>query len=373
MDPTFKFSKIYNSFQDKNYYIWKPNFFENKENNITIFVKKINIHILPEIEFCDKQKYEILENLQTQFSQINFNKYRKLINPFERLGNSIFSNRAGVKLANIDALFKILNIDFNINLQNEQKVTFCDIAGGPGSFSEYINFRYQNNVGYGITLKDKSIDWNTMILPKNFNIFDGGDKTGNLFTNSIEFVNFVLKNENEGVDLVVGDGGFEIKTKKENLNLEQEFLSSKLIIFEIYTGLSCLKKGGNMLMKFFSTNTKISRDILYIVSLCFEKITLIKPSSSRILNSEKYLFCKNKKDSVRDYIDILNQVVKKYDNENYVCSFIEGKENIEFDKWLIEINNKFIDKQIKYSNHLKFGLYLKFIIISIKYLLLKYE
>src|SRR5690349_18695947 len=67
----------------------------------------------PAAIFCTLEAYEKLQSLKELFGgdtpdEVNaFNKARLDTNPFELIGNSIFINRAAVKLANIDAIFKI--------------------------------------------------------------------------------------------------------------------------------------------------------------------------------------------------------------------------------------------------------------------------
>lgn len=54
---------------------------------------------------------------------------RRLSNPFERIGKSIFMNRAATKLAALDATFSLTSTPDN------KPFYFADVCGGPGGFS----------------------------------------------------------------------------------------------------------------------------------------------------------------------------------------------------------------------------------------------
>ena len=102
--------------------------------------------------------YDELQKLKENLGNID-SSINRAVNPFESIGNSIFMSRAGVKLANIDAVYQLNGSLANIfSLQSEAPntyttpLTFCDIAGGPGAFSEYIFWRNPSSSGYGITL-----------------------------------------------------------------------------------------------------------------------------------------------------------------------------------------------------------------------------
>ena len=44
--------------------------------------------------------------------------------------------------------------------------------------------------------------------------------------------------------------------------------------------------------KIFDIFTQATIDLLYLLSLLYEKVYIIKPNTSRIANSEKYVVCK---------------------------------------------------------------------------------
>jgi hypothetical protein len=49
------------------------------------------------------------------------------------------------------------------------------------------------------------------------------------------------------------------------------------------------KKGGTLIMKLFDVFTKLSLDIMYLLTLMYDKVSIVKPNTSRYANSERYV------------------------------------------------------------------------------------
>ena len=65
-----------------------------------------------------------------------------------------------------------------------------------------------------------------------------------------------------------------------------------LILCQICFAIAMQKVGGTFLIKFFDTFTRISLEMLYLLSTVYEEVYVIKPHTSRYANSEKYIVCK---------------------------------------------------------------------------------
>ena len=356
-DPSIQLCLIKNSFEKETIDIeaikpkaYHATNFENVEN--TLDVKLIPITSFPPsmVEGYDELQ-KLKENLGNIDSSIN-----RAVNPFESIGNSIFMSRAGVKLANIDAVYQLNGSLANIfSLQSEAPntyttpLTFCDIAGGPGAFSEYIFWRNPSSSGYGITLKNvKGLDWSTKLDKYNFTPFNGGDGTGNLYTNWKEFEFYILENNSGGVNLSVADGGFEVEGKDFS---RQEFLSSRLITVELYLGFACIKEGGSFVCKVFDTVTKYMYDIIYALSLAFDEIIMFKPMSSRPANGERYLVCRGRNEDIEIPRRIFTQVINSFTDDTYVSQVFNVLPQNYMD-WMDEQNMLSIDRQNYYVDHI---------------------
>lgn len=114
----------------------------------------------------------------------------------------------------------------------------------------------------------------------------GADKTGNLLSLA-NYEECVRKYKNS-IDLVTADGGFDFST---DFN-KQECLALNLIIAEVMFALSIQKKGGHFVLKIFDMFSKMTIDLLYLLCACYEEVYIMKPNTSRVANSEKYVICK---------------------------------------------------------------------------------
>jgi 23S rRNA U2552 (ribose-2'-O)-methylase RlmE/FtsJ len=271
-----------------------------------------------------------LKRVKADLKEKEYDEVRKLTNDFEDIGDSVFMNRAAVKMANMDAVFSLLwssNID-NLNkesqnnttnnfVKNDNQITFADLCGGPGGFSEYILWRCPNAKGYGFTLKNTTNDkyssgvnndwhltkFNQYCNVNNFNIEYGDDGTGNiLHLNNIEDLSRKVKSgindQNTGVNVVTADV------------TRQEIEMYDLLTGQILMALNVLKNGGDFLLKIFNTNTKYTVDLIEIMSYVFENISIFKPVSSRPANAERYLICKKYKYNEK-VIELLTDVLTK--------------------------------------------------------------
>lgn len=365
MDPTDLVCKISDSFTNEiisfDETILPPWFSTNPitlSSDITIssLHEKPNLPIL----YGNEERYELLQTLKDNFKLLDhdgiFSKARDISNPYEKLGNSIFMNRAAIKLANIDAIYHFTgHLTGYVDYYTDNRFSFCDIASGPGGFTEYLQFRLPNSEGFGMTLTGKC-DFNLRALDLGrFFITYGNDGTGNLYTNWEYFINWVLERET-GVDLTLADGGFDVE---DGFYRQQEYLSSRLLLIQAIIGIACTKNGGNFLLKTFDTVTSISAQIIFVLSCCFEKIAFFKPVSSRPANAEKYLICwgKRPREVVNPYLFLLKETTKNYNfvqsgidrNNIYVTNFLHEKLPDDFIIWLLSENNRHIEKQIHAS------------------------
>jgi cap1 methyltransferase len=301
------------------------------------------------VEFIDAGRYETLQRAKDAFANDNFLTARDATNPFEKIGRSIFMNRAAVKLANIDA---VLNVSPDIFIfdrkSSNRSFTFCDVAAGPGGFTQYLQYRYPNSIGYGMTLKSETLDWNTnLINMQRFTPFYGPDNTGNLYNNWQAFIDFVLKQQPLGVDLVTADGGFDVEEGGDRRLLSrQEFLSSRLLVTQSLIGVGCTRVGGNFVLKVFDTVTRLSAHVLFILAQCFEEIVMFKPASSRPANAERYLICRRRRPTVQTYYDLLALAARAYTNTQYLTDLFAEPLPNAFTTWLYNGNKDNMERQL---------------------------
>ena len=261
--------------------------------------------------YCDVEKWNELNSRLDKVSHV-VAEYARILNPAEKLDDMSALNkkaRAGIKAANIDAVFGMSKAQLtDIEHFDPTVIFFLDLAGGPGAFSQVMQYHFPASQGYGISLKTSTVGcaWNRGLLDMTrFTILEGADGTGDLIVNYRWVIAEMKKatgkstaDQASGVDLVMADGF--IKSETAEGFREEELINQNLIVCEIGVGIACLKPNCNMFIKVTETLRSVMAEAIWLASCAFEKVCLFKPMSSRPLNAEAYLICKKRRsDSVR--------------------------------------------------------------------------
>ncbi len=170
----------------------------------------------------------------------------------------------------------------------------------------------------------------------------GADNTGDISSKK-NLLYYEKKYKDKGIDVFTSDCGLGA-----NEEFEQEGSLCFLSISQLLLALLILRIGGTAICKIFIPFTKpLSLSILYIYTIYFEKIHVIKPASGSLANSEVYII----------------GIKKKYNlSENNKKVLFDVLENIDMDKSLFnnfpdlfieemaELSNLFIRLQEEYLN-----------------------
>ncbi len=312
-------------------------------------------------DIIDSEIYGILQESRDLSPPVIFSpKYRNMTNPFEQIGNSSFMNRAAVKLANCDAVFGIAGgAKGGLLLPKDDKpLVFADLAGAPGGFTEYLQYRFPDSYGYGISIrsKNKSLQWDNHSLERSrFYTTDGKDGSGDLLINADWMARWVLNKapmsgmvtniklrQGRGVDLVLADGSID-PTGKEKL---QERYNFPLLIAETLTALQIIWKGGNFFLKFTNLATVYTADLILLITNLFQTTYIFKPISSRPGNNEFYLIAKGYKGFplATKTVDVLRQANRYQSSGRTVSRLLTGTYP-HFWKQLKIFNKRMLDRQ----------------------------
>ena len=110
------------------------------------------------------------------------------------------------------------------------------------------------------------------------------------------------------------------------------------------------KKGGCFILKIFDIFSKLTVDILYLLSCLYDEVYVTKPNTSRLANSEKYIVCRNflLEDSSNLYNAFYSEFSKLDMNDD-----IQSILNIEHDYYFLnkieEINVGFADSRYSFN------------------------
>ena len=322
----------------------------NKIDNLSLLIKadkEINKQ-----NFCI-DIYEILKKYKNFIDHINLNTwdfFKKKTNDYEYIEKK---NKIVLNTPISRAWFKLheIIIDYNL-LTDKNDLLIVGLAEGPGGFMQCINdFRKTNNDKFVcmslISTKESIPDWNKYYNFKknNIHIFNGHDNTGNIYL--LENILSLKKYLKRKVDFVTCDGGFNYSV---NYNY-QEQLSYRLIMCQIICSLNILKINGNMIIKIFDIFTSFTVKILYFLTTLFEEVNIVKPYTSRMANSEKYIICKNLINIKESDLEDLNKIVKEWENyeknKMYIYDIFDFETPDEFNDLIYSYNINISYNQVK--------------------------
>lgn len=297
----------------------------------------------------------------------SWDKVKKFSNEYEFIYTSSYANDYK-NISNITPvsrsffkLWEIINNYDDIIPLNTKNLKTAHIAEGPGGFIEciykYIEKYNINSINeiHGITLlsNNRTIpNWKikkTQVNKFNIHLNNINDGDGDLynFNNITSFMESV-KNDSDSFnccDFITADGGFDFSG---NFN-EQEKDFIIFLICEIYLVLNLLKVGGNAVIKIYDIYSKESIKILYILTIFFEEVLIVKPLSSRPANSEKYLLCRNyimNNDDYNKFNGLFKEIILSKDLRLLEKEYAPYR----FLKHITNYNKFYANRQIKYIN-----------------------
>jgi 23S rRNA U2552 (ribose-2'-O)-methylase RlmE/FtsJ len=332
------------------YYYYLP-----KHNNaIThLNLSDLSQHNTP---FISKTLYDYLKDYKMQIDNYEneWDNTKKYTNPYEFIHTPVPNSKSVSTIKPLSrSFFKMIEMIKFFNLINNQsKMKSFHLAEGPGGFIEALVFIRNNKEDqyFGMTLIDEDINVPSWKKTKsfiqntpNFIIENGPTNTGDLF--KVENLIYCKETYRNSIDFITADGGFDFS---ENFN-NQETLVSKLLIAEVCFALCMQKKNGCFILKIFDIMTKITIDLIYILTCFYDDISICKPQTSRIANSEKYIICKGFKINQNNEI-FLKDIIKQFSNimatENF-NSIISEKHSLCLINKIEEINAIFGQQQIE--------------------------
>lgn len=94
-------------------------------------------------------------------------------------------------------------------------------------------------------------------------------------------------------DLVTADGAVDVENRFE----ETEACNLLLLLSQVEVCLSVQRDGGSFVLKLFSCNLEVTRQVVFYLCSLYSEVYLLKPEMSRPSNDERYLFCTGYKSS----------------------------------------------------------------------------
>lgn len=354
------------------YKLSNTNLNDNLKQDIFFYIKTDTLNNIFKNSNIDNANINNSKNKIDNYSFTKWDKAKKNNNQYEKIYITYKKKRC-IYEQNYEPLsrsyFKMIEMsnEYLSDLINKNdSIKTVHLAEGPGGFIEGLIDIRKNNINsqsfqykdkyYGMTLapiNNKIPGWtrtsNFLNNNKNVNIIKGYDNTGDLY--NIKNHKFLISRVGKGtIDLVSGDGGFDFSIDYNH----QEVLAHKLIFSQIILALSIQKKGGSFICKLFDTNTKLSKEMIYLLNYYYEDINYYKPFTSRPANSEKYIICLKFKGITDQKIFELQNILNIWNNLPKSKSIISIIEDYNLNDDIINIieksNKQLNDIQIKYIN-----------------------
>jgi 23S rRNA U2552 (ribose-2'-O)-methylase RlmE/FtsJ len=301
---------------------------------------------------------------------------KKITNPYEYIHTIVPNHKCSLcKHKPLSrSFFKMIEIIDTFSFLNEPtNIQSFHLAEGPGGFIEAFNYKRNNkqDTYYGMTLISDNVNipsWKkaTQLLSNNRNIKIeyGASKNGDLFLK--ENLIYCYKKYFRTMDYITADGGFDFSLDFNN----QEDMSFKLILSQVFFALIMQKQGGNFILKIFDVFKIKTIEVIYLLCNLYENVFIFKPNTSRCANSEKYIICRNFKNNNKK---IISNIIENFDLLINKVDTIYSLFNIQLNQLFItklqEINSIYGQQQLENIKN-TINLIREFKILNIQYNLL---
>ncbi len=279
---------------------------------------------------------------------------KKYTNPYEFIHTTIPNTKHSVsKLKPLSrSFYKMIEISHLLHIFDDftnKNITTFHLAEGPGGFIEATAYLRNNSNDhyYGMTLlnSDPNVPgWHKsrkLLDTHNITIEAGPTGTGDLL--EVENLQYCYETYNNKMEIITADGGFDFSI---DFN-EQETLATKLLFAQVSFAISMQAVNGHFILKIFDVFTKTTSDIIYLLSTLYKQVFIVKPNTSRLANSEKYIVCKYFKGIQTTLMNKIIQEYPKLKTMPYISSILDFDLDYIYINKLEEYNSIFGQQQIE--------------------------
>jgi 23S rRNA U2552 (ribose-2'-O)-methylase RlmE/FtsJ len=253
----------------------------------------------------------LMSNLVDEVGRKRYIATRDRIFPAGKSAGGVKTNRAAWKIE------EILGPSILENLPNG--FSFLDVCGGPGSWSTFLLDNRKDCTGVGVTKRDcpRSDRWYPALMKdKRWRFVNGANHSdGNILLKGV--VVELMRRPRFNLVMCDGFGCSGDDVCQENFQIP-------IIIAEMMIMFRKLIVGGDFVMKIFTTWSKQTISLLWILSRCFDSFAIVKPQSSRCTNFERYVQCRGFRPRSAD---VLEPVIEKWYN-SYTLPNIRKSDHI---------------------------------------------
>jgi len=277
---------------------------------------------------------------------------RSIVLPYTSL-KSRFVYQDALKLAEIDMIYKVCPrnptltyVPSLIAYSFSQRVNTADIGGGPGGFTEYVQFRYPNAITGGMTKRISSQDdgWDLATLdPHRIIRFPGDDYSGDIFTQWNPFVEMLQGQFVETFEFITGSAS-------------HPKVSDALAWFELYIILLTIQDGASAVLRLDTTWSQLMLETIYVATQTFDKVYLFQPLVSGSDSNEIFVILKNALSEKRNYFISMARLMSKIPPIEEIKSILSSDLPQEFIDYIYQYKQEFLKKQIETLEQIQAGM-----------------
>ena len=295
--------------------------------------KLINVDYIENRDVLDRLKNEISLFYDLKKKDNPWNNIVDRTFPFSLVTSDYTKFKRVFKINRAYHKLKEILHEFNFN-NIRDALCLCE---APGGFVQALK------------LHNKNTKWTAVSLPNSikFSSIIEREYHGRIIYKDI--INDQLTFDDK-FDFITADGGFDTSSQY----IQQEDMSSKLILSEIELAYKYLKEGGHFIIKMFDIYNSESQDSIVKLYKNFKSVNICKPPCSKPSNSEKYIVCKyyvpngidrTKKEIdqvislIHDVISYSSMIQEQFIRKGLSQLWEPNKKNIEF----------YYNQQLKYK------------------------
>ena len=298
-------------------------------------------------KYNNKMLTDINKIIYSKYKHLWDSKYKMLVNPYELLlPNFKYSSDFKMigKISPVSrAYFKAVDIIKEFNIQSGDGI-LATIADAPGGWAQSFNILFPKKKIITTSLKS-GIKYNTSIINNKKIVIDYLiNKDGDLL--NIKNIKHMINKYRNKCSIIGCDGALIYDDKYMDNPIPKEYQHHRLFYMELIICLGLQKLGGSCFIKLYKCKTSVTKQLFALMNKYYKNISIYKPKSIRIGNTELMLVCNN---FIGIDHDKLQQLLNYADTINQIFSSGEYISNI-FDT---DCNYDSINKFTKYTNNLE--------------------
>lgn len=273
-----------------------------------------------------------------------------------------FASRAALKLADIAELLNNFASPGRSVLDPTEDVKFVDLYGGRGGFSDYILWRFQAKVNDGWIVKREGKspprvkDFRPASAPGALDKLkvcdvDGRDLQGETLEDYQGLMERELRDARGATTLVIGDGVQQHSRNNQTSTARtREMLSTNTFWTQCWSALTLLTKGGTFICQVTDSIGRCMSGSAFLLTGCFERVTIIKPATACPAKSKRFLICLNFKGQDDECVKLVRQhLYQALSKSAKAKSEGKGDDVVEIVPWphINAVGKAFINSMVK--------------------------